>query len=113
MRGQGLPISTIIIAALGILVLVVLGAIFSGQIRDFTSKAKVCPGKCYMSDSALQDLRVEASRARLQVDPVNLYQTNDCNPEFETALSGYVPNNLPKVNDPGRWRCASCCIPTG
>jgi len=34
-RAQGLPISTIIVAALGILVLVVIGAIFGGQIGKF------------------------------------------------------------------------------
>lgn len=35
MRAQGLPISTIIIATLGILVLVVLGYIFSRETSDF------------------------------------------------------------------------------
>jgi len=46
--GQGLPISTIIIAALGILVLVVLGVIFSRGIgwfgKDLTAAGKnECP----------------------------------------------------------------------
>lgn len=114
MRAQGLPISTIIIAALGILVLVVLGAIFGGQIGRFGRAASECPGRCFMSDSGLQNLRVEAAQARVAVDPGTLFQTNDCNPEMETRLSGsYTPRNMPKVDDPTAWRCQSCCIVTG
>lgn len=114
MRAQGLPISTIIIAALGILVLVVLGAIFSGQIGKFGRAASECPGRCYLSESKLQDLRVEASRAKVPVDPATLYSTSDCNPELETRLSGsFTPRNLPKISDPSDWRCQSCCIVTG
>ena len=114
MKAQGLPISTIIIAALGILVLVVLGAVFGGQIGKFTRAASECPGRCYLSDSSLQDLRVEAARARIAVDPATLFQEKDCNPEFETRLSGsFLPRNLPKVDDPSLWRCQSCCIVTG
>ena len=114
MKGQGLPIRTIIIAALGILVLVVLGAVFGGQIGKFTRAASECPGRCFLSDSSMQDLRVEAARARVAVSVETLFQPNDCNPEFETRLSGsFLPRNLPKVDDPSRWRCESCCQATG
>ena|SRR3989344_4251548 len=114
MKGQGLPISTIIIAALGILVLVVLGAIFSGQIGKFSRTASECPGRCYVSESKLQDLRVEASKLRLSMDPADLYETKDCDTELETRLSGsFTPRNMPKVSDPSPWRCKSCCLVTG
>lgn len=49
-RGQGLSITTIIIAALGLLVLIVLIAIFTGKVQMFgkgigeTTEAKPCPG---------------------------------------------------------------------
>src|SRR3989344_8059714 len=111
MKGQGLPISTIIIAALGILVLVVLGAIFSGQIGQFTRASKPCPGRCVVDESKLQDLRLAAHNDRINVDPGLVYQTNSCNREFETDLgSAYTPQNMPKVSDPASWRCQSCCI---
>ena|GEM_PF-5627671 len=52
-RGQGLPITTIIIAALALIVLVVIIFIFSGKIRVFggemvscTSKGGVCAKEC-------------------------------------------------------------------
>ena len=102
MKGQGLPISTIIIAALGILVLVVIGAIFGGQIGKFGKAASECPGRCYKASTP-----VGASPT--------LYFTNKCDPNFETSLSGaYLPKNMPgKVDNPADWRCDECCVQTG
>ncbi len=100
MRAQGLPISTIIIAALGILVLVVIAAIFGGQIGKFGRAASECPGRCY----------------KLNVPPqgLGLYSDQPCNMEFETRLSGAtIPRNMPKVDNPADWRCDECCILTG
>lgn len=102
MKGQGLPISTIIIAALGILVLVVIGAIFGGQIGKFGKAASECPGKCYK-------LNPPAGA------PMGLYVSTRCDLNFETTLSGaYLPKNLPSnVANPGEWRCDECCVQTG
>jgi len=99
-RAQGLPISTIIIAALGIMVLVVMAAIFSGQIGKFGRAASECPGRCY--------------KASPPAENAGLFQTNDCN-EFETELSGsYIPRGMPSnVQDPSGYRCDSCCIVSG
>ncbi|MBW2973342.1 hypothetical protein KY346_03035 [Candidatus Woesearchaeota archaeon] len=44
-RGQGLPITTIIIAALALIVLVVLIFIFSGKIRVFSGEMVSCTSK--------------------------------------------------------------------
>lgn len=44
-RGQGLPITTIIIAILALLVLVVLILIFTGKIRVFGGELMSCTGK--------------------------------------------------------------------
>lgn len=103
MRGQGLPISTIIVAALGILVLVVIGAIFGGQIGKFGRAASECPGRCYKLNPPTEA-------------PPGLYAENSCS-EFETELSGStIPKNMPKLRgdqDPSEWRCDQCCILTG
>lgn len=100
MKGQGLPISTIIIAALGILVLVVLGAIFSAQTGKFTRAANECPGKCYKAGTW------PAGASEMQ------FSTEGCN-EFETRLSGtFTPKNMPSRANPTEWRCDECCIVT-
>jgi len=100
-RAQGLPISTIIIAALGILVLVVIGAIFGGQIGKFGRAASECPGKCY----------------RLNPPPegagLGIYSNEPCN-EFETRMSGAsIPRGMPKTDNPSKWSCDSCCLYAG
>ncbi len=101
-RAQGLPISTIIIAALGILVLVVIGAIFSGQIGKFGKAASECPGRCYKLNPPPEGTGL------------GIYSNQACNPEFETRLSGAsIPRNMPKTDNPSPWRCDECCILTG
>ena len=54
-RGQGLPVTTIIIAILALLVLVVILLIFTGKIRVFGGELVSCSGKggfCYAGDCA-------------------------------------------------------------
>ncbi len=100
-RGQGLPITTIIVAALGILVLVVIGAIFGGQIGKFGRAASECPGRCYKLNPPAEA-------------PPGLYSPDPCGPDFETRLSGsHIPKNMPKVDNPSPWTCDQCCIVTG
>jgi len=104
MKAQGLPISTIIIAALGILVLVVIGAIFGGQIGKFGKAASECPGRC---------LKVNPPSNPMGAAFVT-GQGAECN-DFETRLSGStLPRNMPtKVDNPAEWTCDACCIMTG
>ncbi|RLE45610.1 hypothetical protein DRJ22_03990 [Candidatus Woesearchaeota archaeon] len=105
-RGQGLPITVIVVAALGILVLVVIGAIFGGQIFKFGRAASVCPGKCVVrtgTDIPLggEGYFVERTDAK-------------CIPDFETELTGtYVAQNMPRDADVKDWMCERCCVPTG
>lgn len=103
-KAQGLPISTIIVAALGILVLVVIGAIFGGQIGKFGKAASECPGRCIKLNPPANPMGAEYSTG----------QGTQCN-EFETRLSGStLPRNMPpRVDDPTEWRCDACCILTG
>jgi len=105
-KAQGLPITTIIIAALGILVLVVIAAIFGGQIFKFGRVAAECPGACVKANIPTEP--EAAGAAYIQRSPA------DCT-EFETRASGvYVPKNLgPAAKDIGAFRCDVCCIPIG
>lgn len=101
MRAQGLPISTIIIAALGILVLVVIAGIFGGQIGKFGRAASECPGRCYKLSPPPEA-------------PPGIYSPDPVNTEFETRLSGaYIPKNMPRVDNPSAWVCDQCIIVTG
>lgn len=101
-RAQGLPISTIIIAALGILVLVVIGAIFGGQIGKFGKAASECPGRCYKLNPPADALGL------------GIYSDRPCDREFETRLSGgSIPRNMPNTDDPAAYKCDECCILTG
>lgn len=106
MKGQGLPITVIIVAALGILVLIVIGAIFGGQIGKFGRATAECPGKCVVTS---EPLGLGA--------PPNTFvvrQGGNCDPDFETRLSGtYIAPGTPKNADLDEWKCNSCCVPTG
>ena len=103
-KAQGLPITTIIIAALGILVLVVVGAIFGGQIGTFGRAAKECPGVC-----------VKASIPADVVNPETYFvDKSGCDPDFETRLTGvWIPRGMPSGKEVSEWRCDACCVPTG
>lgn len=104
-KGQGLPITVIIIAALGILVLVVVAAIFGGQIGKFGRVTGECAGKCVV-------------RAKpINADPAAQFivrAEGTCNPNFETAISGtYIAKGTPKDADVEDYTCDACCVSTG
>ena len=101
-KGQGLPITTIIIAALGILVLVVIGAIFGGQIGKFGRAASECPGRCVK-----QSIPPDVPSQFFDVDV-------GCDPDFETPVSGtFIPRGTPKDAKIASWKCDACCVATG
>jgi len=47
-RAQGLPITTIILAILGLVVLVILFAVLTGRMTIFTGAVNECTGVCYV-----------------------------------------------------------------
>lgn len=103
-RGQGLPITVIIVAALGILVLIVIGAIFGGQIGKFGRAATECPGKCVVSSAPANA-------------PAGIFvqrQGGNCDPDFESKLTGvYIAAGTPSDAELRDWQCDSCCVATG
>ena len=73
-RGQGLPINTIIVAAIALIVLVVLVAIFTGRLGGFSkgvAETITCENSCkafgMKSDYALNREQCEADNARRYV----------------------------------------------
>ena len=107
-RGQGLPITIIIVAALGIIVLVVIGAIFGGQIFKFGRAATECPGKCVLNE-ALKSPPVGAS-----LGTFDLRVDGKCISGIETPLSGtYLARGTPKDAHLDEWKCDVCCVATG
>lgn len=89
-RAQGLPITTIIIAALGLLVLVVIGAIFGGQIGKFGRVSGECQGRCVVGENTT------------------------CIPGIEKALSGrYIEPGQQGVAADQLQYCNVCCVSVG
>lgn len=104
-RGQGLPITVIIIAALGILVLVVIAAIFGGQMGKFGRVAGECSGKCVVKAKPIN--AAPSAQFVVRAD-------GECNYDFETKISGtYIAKGTPKSVDLDDYRCDACCIATG
>ncbi len=103
-KAQGLPITVIIIAALGILVLVVIAAIFGGQIGKFGRVTGECRGVCVVTAKPID----AAPYAQFSVRA-----SGECS-EFETKLSGtYMAMGTPKDVDMNDYKCDACCVPTG
>ena len=101
-KGQGLPITVIIIAALGILVLVVIAAIFGSQIGKFSKVTGECPGTCIVKARPLDS----ASTAQFTIRA-----SGECNSEFETALTGtYIARGVPSGEDLSDYKCSACCV---
>ena len=102
MKAQGLPISTIIIAALGILVLIVLAAIFSGQIGKFGRAASSCNNDC-VSPTDLTSAKALGNDAASKL----------CSDRNEKVLYGlYAAPG--QTGDPSTWQyCSACCLPIG
>ena len=104
-KAQGLPITTIIIAALGLLVLVVIGAIFGGQIFKFGVTASTCPGTC-------------VNPTVVKGDGGNFVDTaperTTCH-EFEKGLTGrYIARAKEGVNPKDNIaQCGVCCVISG
>ena len=97
MRGQGLPITAIIIAALGVLVLIILAAVFSGQIGKIVRVTQECTGTC--------------------VDPVDFDEERSpgskCPYGFTEASGRYIQRGQEGVEPSERRYCSSCCISIG
>lgn len=104
-KAQGLPITVIIIAALGILVLIVVAAIFGGQIGKFGRITGECRGVCVVKAKP-----IDASPSA----QFTVRASGECNAEFETMLSGtYIAMGTPKDVDMNDYKCDACCVATG
>jgi len=107
MKAQGLPITVIIVAALGLLVLIIIAAIFSGQVGKFGRVASECPGTCVGSDQADA---VGGNTANL----LKLRSTgNEC-PSLTSEISGLYINKGQTGVEPKDLRyCVRCCVSVG
>lgn len=104
-KAQGLPITTIIIAALALVVLVILFAIFTGRISIFGRGITECPGRCELPYSRTGTQPMTEGRTSLQTDA-------KCNPQFEKSLTGiYIAPDQP-ANTPADQLvyCSKCCV---
>ena len=94
---QGLPITTIVIAALALVVLVILFAITTGRMGTFAKIASECPGDC-------------ATGGVLDLPEYGIISGSECR-EFQKPLRGvYRPKGEPAegIGDP--ITCEVCCV---
>ena len=100
-KAQGLPITTIVIAAMALVVLVILFAITTGRLAIFGRAASECPGRCAGEFQVTGGVKGQISGLQT------------CNEQFEKQLAGnYIRSNQP----PGQKsqdiiRCERCCVP--
>jgi hypothetical protein len=95
-RAQGLPITTIIIAILGLVVLVILFAITTGRLAIFGRATAECQGTCvgeYTGASPAVDAR-------------------QCDPSFERPIVGtYIKAGQAQNTPPEQTlKCTRCCV---
>lgn len=104
-KGQGLPITTIVVAALGLLVLVILFAITTGRLGIFAAGASECPGVCVVTDAQLTQIQ--------QSGVLEVRTPNACDEATEKQIGvarQYVARGVRKDNKP--IACDRCCIST-
>lgn len=103
-RAQGLPITTIIIAILGLVVLVILFAITTGRLAIFGRATSECPGEC-----------VDAFRTVQGTDVPEPGRTGGCDSVIEKKLVGsYIASGQPSNQRPDEVvKCGSCCVRVG
>lgn len=112
-KAQGLPITTIIIAILGIAVLVILFAILTGRLTIFSATVAECPGTCVV-DSLL-------GRPGGFPGLVEVRTSDACEPGTERELFGiHIARNVRLVDNvavSGKGAakgkpisCDRCCI---
>lgn len=93
-KGQGLPISTIILAALGLVVLIVLFALVTGRLGILGRELTECPGAClgtYTGDTP---------------DP-----SVECDPQLTREYPGvYIQKGQPGVPQERIKKCSKCCL---
>lgn len=109
-KGQGLPITTIVIAALALVVLVILFAITTGRLAIFTGAASECGGVCVVGGAPSLILKATPGLLEWPTDPVS--RTSAACADYEQIVQGkYIARGIRDPNDKP-ITCAKCCIPT-
>ncbi len=104
-RAQGLPITTVILAILGIVVLVILFAIITGRLTIFAGVANECPGTCVIGTQHDQVNYATAGSIPGLTDRV---ENAKCTPDIEKKLfGGFIAQGRTDDNKP--IVCDVCC----
>lgn len=99
-RAQGLPITTIILAILGVTILVVLFAMVIGRIGIFGRGVNECPGVCVIQKNSPPP------------DAPASVRNSPCDKNFERELSGnFVASGLKPDQKATEFICEQCCVP--
>lgn len=105
-KGQSLPITTIVIAALAILVLVILFAITTGRLGIFSGAVSECPGVCLI-DAYPTGITADTKGVLELRKPLSCNEDN-----FEKQVYGSFIANGIRDNDGNPIVCKKCCVTT-
>ena len=105
-RAQGLPITTIIVAILGLVVLVILFAVTTGRLAIFGRGVSECPGACVYDSN-------DVTTGKTTPPPTSSRTGTNCIDNIEKQLVGsYIPSGYPTGTKPAAIvQCKACCIP--
>ncbi len=110
-KGQGLPITTIVIAALALVVLVILFAITTGRLAIFTGAASECGGVCIVN-AFPTGINAQPGILEKMGDPASR-TTAACNTYEQKVQGGYIARGIRTLAPDNKpITCAACCIPT-
>ena len=106
-KAQGLPITTIVVAALALLVLVILFAITTGRLGIFTGAASECQGVCVVSKLP----QGMSPGGGLEVPRANTTRPTAACTGYEKRVYGnYIAGIRTPDNKP--IPCSVCCVST-
>jgi len=101
-RAQGLPITTIILAILGLVVLVILFAVLTGRLTIFTGAVNECSGICVI------DVQTKYVSKAAPGSPLEVREKAPCT-EFESRIYGNFIARGVRGDEKEPISCESCC----
>lgn len=123
-KAQGLSVNTIILVALGLLVLVIVGALTGRKLLEFGLTTNICPGTCVAPTGKLLDNKAVDSTSPPTFEKLGesfsdiRKKTDSAGPEcqdFEKAAPGNYIAKLKSGKNPSQnlASCGSCCVTGG
>ncbi len=118
-KAQGLSVNTIILVALGLLVLVIVGALTGRKLLEFGLTTTICQGTCTHPNFKITDdpsLKTDGSLTQSAIDKYldNARAAPGCSDLERSAPGNYIAK-LKSGFNPSKYvaSCEDCCVAGG